>query len=115
MTTLKPGDKAPAFSGKDQHGNPISLGDFPGKKVVLYFYPKDDTPGCTVEACNFRDNQKLLQDKGIVVLGVSPDNEKSHQKFIQKFDSTSAHRGYRQGDRQCVWCVGSQEVHGQDL
>jgi thioredoxin-dependent peroxiredoxin len=85
MTTLKSGDKAPAFSGKDQHGNAISLSDFSGKKVVLYFYPKDDTPGCTKEACNFRDNQALLQQKGIVVLGVSPDSEKSHLKFIDKF------------------------------
>jgi thioredoxin-dependent peroxiredoxin len=85
MTTLKPGDKAPAFSGKDQSGNTISLSDFSGKKVVLYFYPKDDTPGCTKEACNFRDNQALLQQKGIIVLGVSPDSEKSHLKFIDKF------------------------------
>lgn len=85
MTTLKTGEKAPAFSGKDQHGNTISLSDFSGKKIVLYFYPKDDTPGCTKEACNFRDNQALLQQKDIVVLGVSPDSEKSHQKFIDKF------------------------------
>ena len=86
MTHLKPGDKAPAFSGKDQNGNPIALKDFAGKKVVMYFYPKDDTPGCTAQACNLRDNYKALQDAGYQVIGVSADSEKKHQKFIEKYD-----------------------------
>lgn len=84
MSTLQEGDKAPAFKAKDQNGNPISLDQFKGQKVVLYFYPKDDTPGCTAEACDFRDNYQGLRAKGIEVLGVSVDDEKSHQKFINK-------------------------------
>lgn len=84
MSTLKEGDKAPAFSAKDQNGNTVTLNQFKGKKVVLYFYPKDDTPGCTAEACDFRDNYQALQAQGIEVLGVSVDDEKSHQKFITK-------------------------------
>ena len=86
MTTLVAGDKAPDFSAKDQSGNTVSLSDFKGKKVVLYFYPKDDTPGCTKEACNFRDNFELLKKKGYVVLGVSVDSERSHKKFIEKYE-----------------------------
>ena len=86
MTHLKPGDAAPAFSAKDQNGNTVSLSDFKGKKVILYFYPKDLTPGCTVEACNFRDNAQLLADKGFAVVGVSADSEKDHRKFIEKHD-----------------------------
>ncbi|MCB0490284.1 MAG: thioredoxin-dependent thiol peroxidase [Cyclobacteriaceae bacterium] len=82
--SLKVGQKAPDFKVNDQDGNPISLSQFKGKKVVLYFYPKDQTPGCTVEACNLRDNYKVLQKKGYEILGVSTDNEKSHQKFIAK-------------------------------
>jgi peroxiredoxin Q/BCP len=85
MITLRQGDKAPDFTAKDQDGNTVSLKDFNGKKLVLYFYPKDDTPGCTKEACNFRDNQSELKKKGFAVVGVSPDNERSHQKFIKKF------------------------------
>ncbi|MCB0820273.1 MAG: thioredoxin-dependent thiol peroxidase [Bacteroidetes bacterium] len=84
MTTLKAGDKAPAFSGKDQSGNSVTLKDFSDKKLVLYFYPKDATPGCTAEACNLRDNYSELRSKGYEVIGVSPDSEKSHQKFIEK-------------------------------
>lgn len=84
MTELKEGQKAPDFKAKDQDGNDISLGQFAGKKVVLYFYPKDDTPGCTAEACDFRDNYQGLMDKGIAVLGVSTDDEQSHQKFAKK-------------------------------
>ena len=80
------GSKAPDFKVKDQEGNTVSLKDFKGIKVVIYFYPKDDTPGCTKEACNLRDNYSLLTDKGIVLLGVSTDDEKSHQKFIKKFE-----------------------------
>ena len=82
---LKIGVKAPAFHGIDQHGNTHNLSDFLGKKIVLYFYPKDDTPGCTKEACNLRDNYELLLQKGFVVLGVSPDDTASHLKFANKF------------------------------
>lgn len=82
---LKEGDKAPDFSSTDQNGNTVSLADFKGKRVVLYFYPKDDTPGCTKEACSFRDADDVYRSKGITVLGVSTDSEKSHQKFISKF------------------------------
>jgi len=82
---LKEGDKAPDFSSTDQNGKNVSLSDFSGKRVVLYFYPKDDTPGCTKEACSFRDADDVYRSKGISVLGVSTDNEKSHQKFISKY------------------------------
>lgn len=82
---LNVGDAAPLFEGKDQQGNLIRLADYKGKKVVLYFYPKDDTPGCTTQACDLRDNRELLQKAGYEVIGVSTDNEKSHQKFIQKY------------------------------
>ncbi|SMD06835.1 thioredoxin-dependent thiol peroxidase [Pedobacter nyackensis] len=84
MSELKEGQKAPDFSAKDQQGNTVSLDQFKGKTVVLYFYPKDDTPGCTAEACNFRDNYQGLTAQGIVVLGVSTDDEKSHDKFVNK-------------------------------
>ncbi len=86
MTHLKPGDKAPDFNAKDQNGNDVSLSDYKGKKVILYFYPKDLTPGCTTQACNFRDNASLLKEKGFEVIGVSADDEKKHQKFIEKHD-----------------------------
>jgi len=85
MSELKEGQKAPAISAKDQDGNTVTLDQFIGKTVVLYFYPKDNTPGCTAEACDFRDNYQGLLAKGIVVLGVSVDDEKSHQKFITKY------------------------------
>ena len=85
MTTLKPGDKAPHFSALDQAGNTKSLGDFTGKHLVLYFYPKDDTPGCTAEACSFRDAFAELADKGIQVVGVSADSVKKHAKFAEKY------------------------------
>src|SRR5437868_15537906 len=82
---LKPGDKAPAFKAADQDGNIHQLKDYKGQKVVLYFYPQDNTETCTKQACNLRDNFALLKKKGIVVLGVSPDDEKSHKKFETKF------------------------------
>jgi peroxiredoxin Q/BCP len=85
-TTLKPGDKAPTFSLKNQAGEKVSLKDFKGQKLVIFFYPKDMTPTCTVEACNLRDNYDALQKKGIQVIGVSPDDEKSHIKFIDKHE-----------------------------
>jgi len=91
MTNLKKGDKAPAFKGKDQDGNIISLDDFKGHKLVLYFYPKDSTPGCTSQACNLRDNYDLLIEKGYKVVGVSADSEKSHKKFIEIFGDTPDH------------------------
>ncbi len=84
--SLNKGDIAPDFSAKDQNGNLIQLKDFKGKTVILYFYPKDDTPGCTKEACNFRDNYNMLMQKGMVVLGVSADDEESHKKFAEKFN-----------------------------
>lgn len=83
---LKPGDKAPAISAPDQNGSIRTLKDFEGKKLVLYFYPKDDTPGCTAEACSLRDNYNELLNQGYAVVGVSPDNEKKHQKFIAKYE-----------------------------
>ncbi|MBE0664126.1 MAG: thioredoxin-dependent thiol peroxidase [Bacteroidales bacterium] len=85
MTTLKPGDKAPAFESQDQDGNPVRIEDFRGSKVILYFYPKDDTPGCTAEACNLRDNYEGLLKSGYKVIGVSADSLKSHQKFTAKY------------------------------
>jgi peroxiredoxin Q/BCP len=82
----KAGDKAPDFSALTDSGEEVSLKDFRGKKVVLYFYPKDDTPGCTQEACDFRDSIQKFQKKNVVVLGVSPDSVKSHEKFKAKFE-----------------------------
>ncbi|RZJ79052.1 MAG: thioredoxin-dependent thiol peroxidase [Flavobacterium sp.] len=86
MSLPTTGEKAPAFTSKDQNGNPVSLDQFKGQKVVLFFYPKDSTPGCTAEACDFRDNYQGLKKDGIEVLGVSVDDEKSHQKFIAKHE-----------------------------
>lgn len=85
MTKLKEGDKAPRFSGKNQDGKEIKLEDFSGKKLILYFYPKDNTPGCTAESCNLNDNYNSWLDKGFEVVGVSPDSMESHQKFREKF------------------------------
>ncbi|MGE5350382.1 MAG: thioredoxin-dependent thiol peroxidase [Actinomycetota bacterium] len=86
MTQLTAGMPAPQFEGTDQNGNTVKLSSFTGKKIVLYFYPKDDTPGCTAEACSLRDNYEELLRKGFVVLGVSPDSEKSHLKFAGKYN-----------------------------
>ena len=83
---LKIGDKAPEFTLKDSFDNEISLSDFKGKKVIIYFYPKDNTPGCTKEACNFKENWDFFQKNKIIVLGISKDSSASHQKFIEKFD-----------------------------
>jgi thioredoxin-dependent peroxiredoxin len=85
MSTLKESEKAPDFTAKDQNGKTVSLSDFKGKRVILYFYPKDDTPGCTAEACDFRDNYQSMLAKGFEVIGVSTDDEKSHKKFEKKF------------------------------
>lgn len=81
---LKPGDQAPDFVVNDQDGNPVRLSDLRGKKVIVYFYPRDMTPGCTAEACNLRDNYRAMQKQGYEIFGVSTDSEKSHQKFIEK-------------------------------
>lgn len=86
MTQLTEGTKAPAFKGKDQNGKPVSLAGYKGKKIILYFYPQDDTPTCTIQACNFRDNFGLLKKNGFTVLGVSPDEDKDHKKFENKYD-----------------------------
>ncbi|MES2778313.1 MAG: thioredoxin-dependent thiol peroxidase [Bacteroidota bacterium] len=84
--TLKPGDKAPTFTSTNEKGEKVSLSDYKGKKLVLYFYPKDSTPTCTIEACDLRDNYKMFQKKGYEILGVSTDSAKSHVKFIKKYD-----------------------------
>lgn len=86
MVTLQAGDKAPAFKGKDQNGQEVSLKDLKGKKVVLYFYPQDGTPTCTVQACNLRDNYSLLKAEGFEILGVSPDEAIKHKKFEVKYE-----------------------------
>src|ERR1700710_3055352 len=85
MATLKEGDKAPNFTANDQNGEAVSLANFKGKNVILYFYPKDDTPGCTAESCDFRDNYQSLLSKGYEVIGISTDDEKSHKKFETKY------------------------------
>lgn len=83
---LEKGQKAPYFEGPDQDGNTIKLTDFAGSKLILYFYPKDNTPGCTAESCDLRDNYNMWFDKGYKVVGVSPDSQKSHQNFIAKYE-----------------------------
>jgi peroxiredoxin Q/BCP len=85
MTQLKEGMKAPSFEGTDQNGKKVKLDDFTGKKTVLYFYPKDNTPGCTAEACNLRDNYNQMLKEGFAVVGVSMDNERSHKDFATKY------------------------------
>ncbi len=85
MATLKKGAKSPNFKALDQHGKEHQLSDYAGRKLVIYFYPKDNTPGCTTQACNLRDHESELQQNGISVLGVSPDSGTSHQKFTDKY------------------------------
>ena len=85
MVTLKEGDKAPAFAGKDQNGKKISLSDYKGKRLVLYFYSEADSPTCTIESCNLRDNYSLLKKNGFEIVGVSPDDEKKQKKFEIKY------------------------------
>jgi thioredoxin-dependent peroxiredoxin len=114
MTNLQEGDKAPGFTGKDAGGNKISLADYKGKKLVLYFYPQDDTPTCTVQACNLRDNDALLRAAGFSILGISPDDEKSHQKFEAKFGlpfPLIADPGHTIIDRYGVW--GEKQLYGR--
>jgi len=86
MTTLKAGDQAPDFNLPNQDGEMIKLKDLRGSKLVLFFYPKDNTPSCTAEACDLRDNFQALQDAGYTIMGISPDSEKKHQNFIKKYD-----------------------------
>jgi len=114
MITLKEGDKAPAFKSKDQNGKPVSLADYKGKKIVLYFYPEDDTPTCTVQACNLRDNFGLLKKYGLTVLGVSPDEEKKHKKFEAKYDlpfTLIADPAHSIIDKYGVW--GEKQLYGR--
>jgi peroxiredoxin Q/BCP len=114
MTTLREGDKAPAFAGVDQDGQKIALGDYKGKKVVLYFYPQDDTPTCTIQACNLRDNFALLKREGITIIGISPDDEKSHKKFEVKFGlpfSLLADPEHKIIDKYGVW--GDKQLYGR--
>lgn len=113
MITLDKGDKAPAIKAKDQNGNTVSLADLKGQKVVLFFYPEDDTPTCTVEACNLRDNYALLKSKGLVVLGVSPDDEKKHKKFEEKYSlpfTMLADPDYKIIEKYGVW--GEKNLYG---
>jgi len=115
MTPLTENTKAPAFKGKDQNGNPVSLSDYKGKKVVLYFYPEDDTPTCTVQACNLRDNFGLLKKKGFVVLGISPDEEKKHKKFEAKYElpfTLVADPSHTIIDKYGVW--GEKQLYGRN-
>ena len=113
MTTLKEGQKAPAFKGKDQNGNTVSLSDFKGQKVVLYFYPEDDTPTCTVQACNLRDNFSVLKKNGFVVLGISPDEEKKHKKFEAKYGLPFiADPKHTIIDKYGVW--GEKQLYGRN-
>src|SRR5215216_5733457 len=113
-TVLKEGDKAPAFTGKNQDGKKVSLSDLKGKKVVLYFYPEDDTPTCTIEACNLRDNYGLLKKEGFEVIGVSPDDSTSHKKFEKKFSlpfTLVADPEHTIIDKYGVW--GEKQLYGR--
>ncbi len=104
MALLEIGQKAPAFSATDQDGKPVSLEEYRGRKVVIYFYPKDDTPGCTREACAFRDNLPNFQKTGVEVLGVSVDAEKAHRKFADKYQLPF--RLVSDGEKQIVEAYG---------
>ena len=114
MTQLKEGDKAPLFTGTDQQGNRIALKGLKGHKVVLYFYPEDDTPTCTIQACNLRDNDSLLKEHGFTVLGISPNDEKSHLKFREKYNlpfSLIADPDHAIIDQYGVW--GEKQLYGR--
>ncbi len=114
MITLKEGDKAPLFNGVDQNGKKISLTDYKGKKVVLYFYPEDDTPTCTIQACNLRDNYGLLKKNGFEVIGISPDEEKKHKKFETKYSlpfTLIADPDHMIIDKYGVW--GEKQLYGR--
>lgn len=114
-THLKEGQKAPIFTGIDQDGNKISLSDFKGQKLVLYFYPEDDTPTCTIQACNLRDNYALLKKNGFKVIGISPDDVKSHQRFREKFSlpfALIADPEHKIIDKYGVW--GMKNLYGRE-
>jgi len=113
-THLQAGIKAPSFTGVDQDGRKVSLSDLKGQKVVLFFYPEDDTPTCTIQACNLRDNYSLLQKNGFNVIGISPDDIKSHQKFRQKFSlpfTLLADPQHRIIEKYGVW--GEKNLYGR--
>lgn len=114
MITLKVGDKAPDFKGKDQNNDVVDLKSFKGKKLVLFFYPEDDTPTCTIQACNLRDNYSLLKKEGFEVIGVSPNDSESHKKFEQKFDlpfTLLADPQHKIIDKYGVW--GEKNLYGR--
>lgn len=114
MTTLKEGDKVPAFTGINQNGEKISLSAYKGKKLVIYFYPQDNTPGCTTQACNLRDNYALLTQKGFAIIGVSPDDVSKHKKFEEKFQlpfSLIADPEHMIIDKFGVW--GEKQLYGR--
>ncbi len=114
MEILEEGKKAPAFKGKDQNGNLVSSADFKGKKWVIYFYPQDNTPTCTVQACNLRDNFAALKTKGISIVGISPDEVKKHKKFEEKFDlpfTLVADTDHAIIDKYGVW--GEKKLYGK--
>ena len=114
MIHLQEGDKAPAFTGRDQNGQKLSLSDYKGKKLVLYFYPEDDTPTCTVQACNLRDNYAVLKKEEFTILGVSPDEEKKHKKFEAKYDlpfTLVADPEHTIIDKYGVW--GQKQLYGR--
>lgn len=115
MIELREGDKAPAFTAIDQDGKKISLADFKGKKVVLYFYPEDDTPTCTIQACNLRDNYSLLKKEGFEVVGVSPDEAAKHKKFEAKYSlpfTLVADPSHTIIDKYGVW--GMKKLYGRE-
>jgi peroxiredoxin Q/BCP len=112
---LKEGQKAPAFTGIDQDGKKVSLADLKGQKLALYFYPEDDTPTCTVQACNLRDNYALLKKHGFTVIGVSPDAEEKHRKFREKFSlpfTLLADPDHKIIDKYGVW--GEKNLYGRN-
>lgn len=114
MTHLTEGSKAPAFKSTDQNGNIVSLAGYKGKKIVLYFYPEDDTPTCTIQACNLRDNFGLLKKNGFTVIGVSPDEEKKHKKFESKYElpfTLIADPTHTIIDKYGVW--GEKQLYGR--
>lgn len=114
MAILEEGQKAPAFKGLDQNGNTVSLADYKGKKLVLFFYPQDDTPTCTIQACNIRDNFSVLQKEGIHIIGISPDEAKKHKKFEAKYQlpfTMIADTNHAIIDKFGVW--GEKQLYGR--
>ena len=114
MITLKEGEKAHTFSGLDQDGKKISLSDYKGQKVILFFYPEDDTPTCTIQACNLRDNYALLKKNGFAVIGISPDEVKKHKKFEAKYQlpfTLIADPDHSIIDKYGVW--GEKQLYGR--